>query len=317
MIIWEKHGLLETDTLPGYSHASHPTAIKLDDQKYLLAYCGRDDRQYSHIFFRTFQIINGKIELNDDTALALRPGNPGLFDSHGVLSCNFVKDREHLFLYYCGWLNLADGLWHCDTGRAEIDQKTLLASKQFLGPIMGRSRDIPLYAVATTVIKEEDKWIAWYNRGLSWDNRDGELVPNYGIHYAQSANGVDWDCEDKLVIPFLDDHEHSFGRPTVIKLFEHYLMWFSARGANGDPEYKIGFAISRDGKKWKRLDDFSGINPSGQGWDSEAVCYPSVFEHGEQFFMLYNGNQYGRTGFGYASTDKKKLPSLLDTLTQN
>ena len=39
---------------------------------------------------------------------------------------------------------------------------------------------------------------------------------------------------------------------------------------------------------------------SAEGWDSEMICYPYVFEHRGRFFMLYNGNGYGKTGFGVA-----------------
>ena len=29
------------------------------------------------------------------------------------------------------------------------------------------------------------------------------------------------------------------------------------------------------------------------------ICYPNVFNHQGKKFMLYNGNGYGRGGFGY------------------
>ena len=35
-------------------------------------------------------------------------------------------------------------------------------------------------------------------------------------------------------------------------------------------------------------------------WDSEMICYPYVFEHKDDLYMLYNGNDYGKTGFGLA-----------------
>lgn len=31
------------------------------------------------------------------------------------------------------------------------------------------------------------------------------------------------------------------------------------------------------------------------------VCYPFLFEHDGTLYMLYNGNGYGRTGFGLAA----------------
>jgi len=52
--------------------------------------------------------------------------------------------------------------------------------------------------------------------------------------------------------------------------------------------------------KWERDDGLSGIDVSPRGWDSEMICYRYVFEHGSHRDMLYNGNGYGKTGFGLA-----------------
>ena len=43
-----------------------------------------------------------------------------------------------------------------------------------------------------------------------------------------------------------------------------------------------------------------GIDVSKNGWDSEMICYPYVFDHKGKRYMLYNGNGYGKTGFGLA-----------------
>ena len=42
------------------------------------------------------------------------------------------------------------------------------------------------------------------------------------------------------------------------------------------------------------------VLPRGDGWDNEMVCYPYVFEHDGQIYMMYNGNGYGGTGVGLA-----------------
>jgi hypothetical protein len=36
------------------------------------------------------------------------------------------------------------------------------------------------------------------------------------------------------------------------------------------------------------------------GWDSEMIEYPFVFDHAGERYMLYNGNGYGKSGFGLA-----------------
>ena len=50
-------------------------------------------------------------------------------------------------------------------------------------------------------------------------------------------------------------------------------------------------------------DDWLDVSPSG--WDSEMVCYPHVFDHKGKRYMLYNGNGYGRTGFGLAVLEEE------------
>jgi hypothetical protein len=43
---------------------------------------------------------------------------------------------------------------------------------------------------------------------------------------------------------------------------------------------------------------------SKNGWDSDMLCYPCIFDHKGESYMLYNGNGYGRTGFGIAKLIK-------------
>ena len=310
---WNKKGLLIDKAPDGYTHASHPTAVQIENDLYLIAYCGRDINRHSHVFFVKAKINGGSITIVSEPVLTLSPGPEGSFSCHGILTCNFVYDEKVLYLYYCGWQNIAGGMWHCDTGRAIVDPNEMKAVPEFVGPIMGRSKDVPLWAVATAVRKERpSEWVSWYNRGLSWRHDGTAWIAKYGIHYAHSENGIDWICEDTIVIPFKDGFEHSFGRPTVLVHKEMYFMWFAARGANGDERYRIGLAASSDGRTWVRSDAHSGLSVSRDGWDSDAVCYPFIISHKEQLYMLYNGNNYGISGFGYAVAKTDQLDNLYE-----
>jgi hypothetical protein len=73
-------------------------------------------------------------------------------------------------------------------------------------------------------------------------------------------------------------------------------MWYSYRGSS----YRIGYAESDDGVAWVRKDEEAGIDVSPDGWDSEMIEYPCVFDHAGSRYMLYNGNGYGATGIGLA-----------------
>jgi hypothetical protein len=51
------------------------------------------------------------------------------------------------------------------------------------------------------------------------------------------------------------------------------------------------------------MDAEVGIGVSADGWDSEMIEYPFVFDHAGSRYMLYNGNGYGKTGIGLAVLD--------------
>jgi predicted GH43/DUF377 family glycosyl hydrolase len=70
--------------------------------------------------------------------------------------------------------------------------------------------------------------------------------------------------------------------------------------------YRIGYASSSDLLNWEREDEKAGITVSDEGWDSEMVSYPHVFELDGEIYMLYLGNQVGRNGFGLAKLIKPK-----------
>ena len=102
------------------------------------------------------------------------------------------------------------------------------------------------------------------------------------------------------ISPFELGRAQAFSRPTVLGDAEAgYHMWFSYRGAPG-VAYRIGYASSEDGAAWRLRLDEAGIAPSTQGWDADMIEYPFVFRHAGKCIMLYNGRDYGRSGFGMA-----------------
>jgi hypothetical protein len=66
----------------------------------------------------------------------------------------------------------------------------------------------------------------------------------------------------------------------------------------------LGYADSMDGVTWTRKDEEVGIDRSEQGWDSQMMCYPYVYEHRGNKYLLYNGNGFGESGFGCAVLEK-------------
>ena len=78
---------------------------------------------------------------------------------------------------------------------------------------------------------------------------------------------------------------------------------YSSHYRGKDRGYRIGYAYSADMLNWVRDDSRAGIDVSEDGWDSEMVSYPHVFELDGHIYMLYLGNQVGRYGFGIAQLE--------------
>lgn len=136
----------------------------------------------------------------------------------------------------------------------------------------------------------------WYLSCTGWHMKNGKPEHRYHIKYAESQDGITWEREGTVSIDYANDDEYAISRPSVIRDNDCWRMWYSYRGDS----YRIGYAESHDGHHWSRLDTEAGIDVSPAGWDSEMIEYPFVFDHKGHRYMLYNGNDYGKTGFGLA-----------------
>jgi hypothetical protein len=141
----------------------------------------------------------------------------------------------------------------------------------------------------------------WYGSNLKWGREEEEM--NHVIKYAYSTDGIRWFRSGRICIGLEHEGEYAVSKPVVVRIGDCYRMWYSFRRAGPVKGYRIGYAESADGLAWVRRDDIAGISVSEQGWDSEMVCYPFVFAYRDKLCMLYNGNGYGKTGFGLAIED--------------
>jgi hypothetical protein len=139
----------------------------------------------------------------------------------------------------------------------------------------------------------------WYVSAVRWEKRADGWRHYYLIKYAESRNGMEWRRDGRIAVGFKSEDEYAIGRPHVLKTGNLYRMWYCSRG----DRYRIGYAESQDGLAWERRDELAGIEPPAEGWDSEMQAYPMVFRNGRQWVMLYNGNGYGATGFGWATSE--------------
>jgi len=187
---------------------------------------------------------------------------------------------------------------------AKSNDNGVTFNRMYDGSILDRNKDEPYYTGAVDVIFDEDIFKMWYTSGNEWKLIDNKPEISYRIKYAESHNGIDWTRNNIDCI--LPTHEfEATARPCVIKEDGIYKMWYSKRNIDGFRNnkakgYRGGYAESINGKKWTRLDHLFELELSENGWDSESIAYPYVFNVKGKKIMLYNGNGFGKTGFGYA-----------------
>lgn len=297
---WKKKGLIfHTDNQFSWmkTHASFPVIEKLNSELYRIYFSPRDEKNRSHIAFIEIDIRNPKEILRLSKEPVMAPGKLGSFDDSGVMASSIVNHDGKKFLYYLGWNQGVTVPYHNSIGLAQSDDNGESFHRIFQGPIVDRTSTEPYFTASCEVKIENGLWRMWYVSCTGWEMRENSPSPNYHIKYAESNDGVEWNRQGIVCIDYKNNDEWATSTPRVIKEGNLYRMWYSYRGIQS---YRIGYSESNDGKKWIRKDDEVSIDISASGWDSEMIEYPFVIEYDKTKYMFYNGNEYGKSGLGYA-----------------
>lgn len=299
---WVKHGLIIEPTMGldwMATHAQLPIADRIDGSRYRVYFAGRNSDNRSQIGYAEVDLSDPRKILYITKKPVLELGALGSFDDSGVFPSWLVEHDGKKFLFYIGWMEGKRVPYHASVGLAISLDGGKRYKKFSRGPLLERNDVDPYMTLSSCVRIENGLWRMWYTSSLGWDIHDSKPRPRYHIKYAESSEGNRWKRDGTVCIDFRSNDEWAIARPCVIKEGDIYRMWYSSSNGN----YRIGYAESSDGIRWKRKDDEAGIVVSKTGWDSEMVAYPFVFSHTGKKYMLYNGNNFGKDGVGYAILD--------------
>lgn len=283
-----------------YSHAANPVPYVLDIKNEIVRvfFTCRTENNISHIGYVDVDFLNNYKIINLSQKPVLAPGALGLFDDSGAAMGYLIEKESEIYLFYLGWNLKVTVPWLNTIGLAKANSINGEFKKISLAPIMDRSHEDPFSISYPSILFDDGKYKMWYGSNLSWGKDQSEM--QHVIKYAESVDLINWHRTNQIHVPLIHKNEYALSKPWVIKTKDGFQMWYSYRSNNDIKTYRIGFAESKDGNNWNRLDNNTGITVSSSGWDSEMICYPSVFELNNKLFMLYNGNGYGKTGFGLA-----------------
>jgi hypothetical protein len=301
---WRKLGILYAPALQGRhtklrTHAANPLPVHLNGDVFRVFYSGRDAHNRSSVGAVDVNIVRRSV-LTEHHEPVFQHGPPGSFYSDGVSIGNCYTVGDQRYMLFMGWQAPDDAHWRGDVGRLCVSADLTL-TLDLNTPLLGADKTDPISLSYPWVQGDaEAGYRMWYGSTLQWDGGNSEMV--HVINHAVSPDGHVWQRLG-LAVPFSVGQAQAFSRPTVARMSDGDLhMWFSYRSGTGQ-SYRIGHARSHDGLTWTLDLVGGGIDVSSDGWDSEMIEYPFVLEHKGQHYMFYNGNGYGRTGFGLAVWD--------------
>ncbi len=305
--VWRKQGLLfEAPGVPEWmtSHAALPVSDQLATGDFVVYFSSRNSKGKAQIGRFEFDPAHSCTIRNLRAEPVLTLGPLGAFDDSGVTSSCVVSHGGKKYLYYSGWSLGVTVPFYLRVGLAASVDGGNTFQRVSDGPVLGQDASDPYLTASPCVLIEGATWRMWYVSCVKWSlDHDGKPKHHYLIRHAESPDGVRWGPDRPVCISFRSADEYAIGRPCVIKDAGIYRMWYCYRGSN----YRIGYAESKDGIAWTRLDHLAGIEGTAGAWDSEMQAYPWVFSQRNQTFMMYNGNGYGKTGMGLAILDEEGI----------
>lgn len=310
---WKKIGRvfnpLEVKNRPWITHfAQGPATLIFDDVVRVYFSCRPDpDASGQYVSYSSFVDFDRKdltkiIRIAENPILSL--GGMGTFDEFGTYPVSVVREDAKVRAYFGGWTRCESVPFNVAIGCAISENNGETFERLGPGPVISYSPDEPFVMSGPKIRRFNNQYYLYYIAGKKWLMHEGRAEPVYTIRLAISDDGLNWKKHDKELIPVRIEENECQASPDVIYANGKYHMFFCYRYSTDyrgkDKGYRIGYASSVNGINWTRDDDKTGITVSDEGWDSEMVSYPHVFELDGKIYMFYLGNSVGREGFGLA-----------------
>lgn len=250
------------------------------------------------------------LRVADHTVIA--PGELGAFDEHGIFPLNVVRHGGKVLGYTTGWNRRVSVSVDTAIGLVVSSDDGRTFRRAGSGPVLASSLHEPCLVGDGFVQVVDGMFHMWYIFGTGWKRYSADAAPDrtYKIGHAVSSDGVRWKKEEaRQIIADRLGPDESQALPTVVEIDGRHHMFFCYRESsdfrtNAGRGYRIGHASSSDLVNWERDDDAIALPIEAGSWDSDMQCYPHAFTVDGQVYLLYNGNAFGREGFGLAVLER-------------
>ncbi len=283
---------------------------------YRMVYWGSDRNGQNHIL-QADAPFDGPNRWTPHGQPLIGPQPDTEINCHGPGFPFLLQVTEHRWLlYYTAWGERPDGKLPNTTGVAVSDDGG--ESWQYHTDHPAIPMDRPYDAEGTGslwVLREDDRYRMYYTaigryfaRPEGAQTGHGDTVPEIGIAYAESEDGIHWEKPiDQLLIGprgfGVEPYEYICSKPCVVKVQDRYVMWVNTFGT----AYRVHRLTSADGLHWEWAER---IGPDGElgfgaegAFDDRQRSYPTMVCRDGVIHCWFTGNGFGTTGMGYAAAD--------------
>ena len=291
--------------------AQSPQAIVLDDRVrifFTTRFPSEDGAAWkSQPMFVDFSLAMDQ-RLSEPTQVQLPDAKLGCFDEDGIFPFSPVLFDGVIYAFTTGWSRRLSVSVETGIGIATSADLGKSFTRLGDGPVLSANLDEPFLVCDGFVRRVGTAWMMWYCFGTGWtyDPMSKEWERTYKITQTQSENILEWSpAGGRQVVDSVGGEMEAQALPSVLQLPSGELwMSFCYRETFNfrtvpSAGYKIGFASSFDGQSWERWD--GSVSVPRAGFDSKMQCYPHIFLVEGTAHLLYNGDEFGKHGFGLAS----------------
>ena len=303
-----------SDKPTGYFDATrcmNPWVVRVNDQ-YRLFYSGGDKAGRQRI-----GVAQAKVDQLDNWKRSdplFELGAAGAFDARWCVLPHVVQLQDKSWrLYYTGNAGRGSGLSAfpgMGIANSRDGVKWSRSNGQAVLALSGQHGDPDAVGIAggsVIQVRAKDGTQQWrfYYTGCPTIGKPHALNQQKTICLAVSHDGVKWTKRGAVMLRDLkrDYEDIGVAGPVVHQQPDgSFRMWYSAIGTRSG-YYSICYAESDDGVHWRRglkAGDNLQLTPTGDGWESQMVEYPSVIQEGNRLRLFYCGDGYGKTGIGTA-----------------
>jgi hypothetical protein len=307
---WERRGLVYAPPGTGNlrSHGMLPTPFLMSDRiRVFFAAC--DELLRGRIYYIDVDRSDPRQVIGVSDSPVLDIGSAGSFDEHGVNPSQILVRDGKLFLYYIGWERISESVpYTLFAGLCISDDLGQSFRRHGIGQILHPTPVERYFRTAPFVFEGEDGWEMLYvGGGTFFDGEKGKRLPIYSLCLTHSMDGYVW--EDVAASPILSPErsrgEIGFGRPVLWREQGRASLIISVRTEQG---YELR-SISNSPAGLRQI---PVLDRDAGDWEVSMTCFGSACVVDGWEYLFYNGNQFGRSGFGLA---RRELQAQADQQT--